>query len=301
MKKLLFIYNPQAGKARMASRLSEVVRTFQSAGYLVTVYETSAPRDATDTVRELWQEFDHIVCAGGDGTLSEVIAGLMDTHYAGALGYLPAGSTNDFSQSLNLPSTEQEVVPAARVAAEGRPFPCDIGRFNERSFVYVAAFGVFTAVSYETPQDAKNLFGHAAYVLEGIRSLAEVMPYYVQVEWSGGTCEGDFVYGAVSNSVSVGGFKGPMADQVVLDDGLFEVLLVRMPHSLLELQEIISALLTGEQSDRVICFQSPRVVIQSTQDIPWTLDGENGGRRSVADIRCIHAAVTMMRPGEEQP
>lgn len=301
MKKLLFIYNPHAGKARMAPRLSEVIRTFQSADYLVTVYETSGPRDATDTVRELWPDYDHIVCSGGDGTLSEVIAGLMDTKYAGALGYLPAGSTNDFSQSLRLPSTELDVIPAARVAVTGERFPCDIGRFNERSFVYVAAFGVFTAVSYETPQDVKNLFGHAAYVLEGIRSLTEVTPYFVHVEWDRGVCEGDFIYGAISNSVSVGGFKGPMSNQVVLDDGVFEVLLVRMPHSLLELQEIITSLLTGESGERVLCFQSSRVVVQSTQDIPWTLDGENGGRRSVADIRCLQAAVTMMRPGKEQP
>lgn len=296
MKKLLFIYNPHAGKARMAARLHDVVRVFQDAGYLVTTYATSAPRDATEIIREMWREFDHVVCAGGDGTLSEVIAGLLETDYRGALGYLPAGSTNDFSQSLSLPSTEMEVIPAARVAVRGKPFDCDIGRFNERSFVYVAAFGLFTAVSYETPQDAKNLFGHAAYVLEGIRSLTEVTPYYVHVEWDKGVCEGDFIYGAVSNSVSVGGFKGPMSSQVVLDDGVFEVMLVRMPHSLLELQEIITCLLTGESSERVICFQSHRVVVQSTQDIPWTLDGENGGRRSVADIRCIHAAVTMMRP-----
>lgn len=299
MKKLLFIYNPHAGKARMAARLHDVVKVFQDADYLVSVYATSGPRDATEIVRELWQDFDHIVCAGGDGTLSEVIAGLLQTRYGGALGYLPAGSTNDFSQSLNLPSTELDVIPAARVAVQGRPFPCDMGRFNERSFVYVAAFGVFTAVSYETPQDAKNLFGHAAYVLEGIRSLTEVTPYYIHAEWDRGVCEGDFIYGAISNSVSVGGFKGPMSNQVVLDDGIFEVLLVRMPHSILELQEIITCLLTGEGGERVLCFQSQRVAIQSTQDIPWTLDGENGGRRSVVDIRCVPAAVTMMRPGSE--
>lgn len=297
MKKLLFVYNPQAGKARMAARLHEVLSTLQSSGYLVTAYATSGPRDATRIVRLLAKDYDRIVCAGGDGTLSEVIAGLLETDYQGALGYLPAGSTNDFSRSLDLPSTEIEVGPAALVAAEGREVFCDIGRFNQRSFVYVAAFGLFTAVSYETPQDAKNLFGHAAYVLEGIRSLTEVGSYFLRMEWDMGVCEGEFLYGAASNSISVGGFKGPMADQVVLDDGLFEVMLVRMPHSLLELQEIITSLLTGESSDQVICFQTARLVVQSTQDIPWTLDGENGGQHSVADIRCLHNAVKMLRPG----
>ena len=297
MKRVLFIYNPHAGKARLAGRLHEVLSVLQNSGFLVTAYATSGPRDATDTIIELAGEFDRIVCAGGDGTLSEVIAGLVQTDYHGALGYLPAGSTNDFSRSLNLPSTEMEVTPAALVAARGEEFPCDIGRFNHRSFVYVAAFGLFTAVSYETPQDAKNLFGHAAYVMEGIRSLTEVSSYFLHMEWDRGVCEGEFLYGAVSNSVSVGGFKGPMADQVVLDDGLFEVMLVRMPHSLLEMQEIITSLLTGESSERVFCFQTSRLLVQSTQDIPWTLDGENGGRHSVVDIRCIHNAVKMMRPG----
>jgi YegS/Rv2252/BmrU family lipid kinase len=296
LKRLLFIYNPHAGKARLAPRLHEVISIFQDAGYLVTAYATSAPKDATNTARELEKEFDHIVCAGGDGTLSEVIAGLMQTDYKGALGYLPAGSTNDFSRSLNLPSTEMEVMQASQVAVSGVPYACDMGRFNERSFVYVAAFGLFTAVSYETPQDAKNLLGHAAYVLEGIRSLAEVTPYYVHVEWDDGACDGEFIYGAVSNSVSVGGFKGPMADQVVLNDGLFEVMLVRMPHSLPELQEIITALLTGDSSERVLSFQTSRMVVQSTQEVPWTLDGENGGKRSVADIRCVREAVRIMCP-----
>jgi YegS/Rv2252/BmrU family lipid kinase len=301
VKKLLFIYNPHAGKARLAAHLHEVLGVLQDGGYLVTAYATGGPQDATDTVRELAEEYDHIVCAGGDGTLSEVIAGLMQTSYKGALGYLPAGSTNDFSRSLRLPSTELEVTQASQVAVSGVPYACDIGRFNERSFVYVAAFGLFTAVSYETPQDVKNLFGHAAYVLEGIRSLTEVTSYFVRVEWDGGECEGEFIYGAVSNSVSVGGFKGPMADQVVLDDGIFEVMLVRMPHSLPEMQEIITTLLTGESNEQVLCFQSSRVIVQSAQDIPWTLDGENGGRRSVADIRCVGSAITMMRPGKDAP
>lgn len=300
MKKLLFIYNPQAGKARISSRLHEVLEVLQGAGYLVTVYATAGPGDATDMIEALAEDYDHIVCAGGDGTLNEVIAGLVRTQYAGALGYLPAGSTNDFSHSLDLPSTELEVSAAARVSVKGQVFPCDIGRFNERSFVYVAAFGLFTAVSYETPQDAKNLFGHAAYVMEGIRSLSEVTPYYMRVEWDGQVCEGEFIFGAVSNSVSVGGFKGLLADQVVLNDGLFEVMLVRMPHSLPEMQDIITCLLTGGSGDSVLSFQTSRISLQSTQGVPWTLDGEKGGRHSVADIRCQREAVKLMRPRRKE-
>ncbi len=296
MKKLLFVYNPHAGKARLTPRLYEVLSILQQGGYLVTAYATSGPRDATDIIRELGAEYDHIVCAGGDGTLSEVIAGLLQTGYKGALGYLPAGSTNDFSRSLNLPTGEVE---AAEIAVKGIPFACDMGRFNERNFVYVAAFGLFTAVSYETPQNVKNLFGHTAYVLEGIRSLAEVTPYNMRVQWDDGETEGEFIYGAVSNSVSVGGFKGMLSDQVVLDDGLFEVMLVRMPHSLPELQEIIGALLTGEAGERVLAFQTRHIAFQSVQEVPWTLDGENGGKRSVVDITCSHEAVRIMCPEKQ--
>lgn len=293
MKKLLFIYNPYAGKARMASRLHEIVSIFQAAGYLVTVHATTAPRDATQTVMELAEDYDRIVCAGGDGTLSEIITGLMRTGYQGGLGYLPAGSTNDFSRTLGLPAGELE---AARLAVSGQEMPCDIGGFNEHTFVYVAAFGIFTAVSYETPQEVKNILGHMAYVLEGIRSLAEITPYHLRIQWDGGEEEGDFLYGAISNSVSVGGFRvdGFLPDKVVLDDGLFEVILVRKPTSLAELNNIIGALLTNTPDVSVMAFQTRKMEIQSADEVPWTLDGENGGRHCVVQIRNNHNAIKMI-------
>lgn len=296
MKKLLFIYNPHAGKAKMAAHLHEIIDVFQHSDYLVTVYATAGPRDAIQVARELAKDYDHVVCAGGDGTLSEVITGLMAGGYQGALGYLPAGSTNDFSRTLGLPLTERE---AAEVAVTGRQTPCDIGGFNERKFVYVAAFGLFTAVSYETPQEFKNIFGHMAYVLEGIRSLAEITPYHLKIQWDEGEIEGDFLYGAISNSTSVGGFRGMLSDQVILDDGLFEVMLVKRPTSLPQLNSIVTALVKNQPDDNVLAFQTGELLIQSTDEIPWTLDGENGGRHCVVQVRNHRNAVRMMSKKED--
>lgn len=291
MKKLLFLYNPHAGKAHITARLHEVVSIFQSAGYLVTVYATTGPRDAVDRLRELSGQFDHIVCAGGDGTLSEVISGLIDSGYQGKLGYLPAGSTNDFSKTLGIPVNEVE---AAAIAVGDNSAFCDIGSFNHcHQFVYVAAFGLFTAVSYQTPQEVKNLLGHLAYVLEGIRSLAEVQSYHIRLEWDGGEIEDSFLYGAVSNSVSIGGFSNPLSDQVVLDDGVFEVMLVKSPRSLLELNAIIAALLSNTPNEKVVCFQTSRLSVQSAAEIPWTLDGENGGKHCFVNIENLHNAVNI--------
>lgn len=291
MKKLLFIYNPHAGKAKISTHLHEIVSILQRGGYLVTVYATTGPRDAVDKAREMAMDYDHIVCAGGDGTLSEVITGLMGTDYAGNLGYIPAGSTNDFSRTLGLPV---DVDIAAETAVGGRPAGCDIGGFNHQIFVYVAAFGVFTAVSYETPQEFKNIFGHMAYILEGIRSLTEITPYHLRVQWDGGEIEDDFIYGAVSNSTSVGGFRGLMSDKVILDDGLFEVMLVRRPHSLAQLNDIIASLVTNRPDDSVLAFQTSSLQIQTTAEVPWTLDGENGGKHCFVNIRNHQTAVKIM-------
>lgn len=295
MNKLLFIYNPHAGKARLAPHLNEMLEIFRAAGYITTAVPTNGPRDAVSLARLLAHEYDHVICAGGDGTLSEVITGLVDAEYTGALGYLPAGSTNDFSRTLALPAGAE----AARAAVSGQPVACDVGSFNDRLFIYVAAFGMFTAVSYETPQEFKNLFGHMAYVLEGIRSLTEVTSYHLRVAWDDGALEGDFLYGAISNSVSIGGFRGILSDRVVLDDGLFEVMLVKTPTSIVELNSIATALLRGEPCESVLAFQTGTLRITSDEEIPWTLDGENGGRHREANIHSRRSAVRLMRPAAD--
>ena len=283
MKKLLFIYNIRAGKGQLRPHLADVLDAFTRAGWLVCVRPTQGPGDATRTAAALGGRFDRVVCSGGDGTLHEVVSGLLEGGHAPAVGYLPAGSTNDFARNLDLPRG----FPAmAETAAAGAPRPVDIGRLNGRCFVYVAAFGAFTDVSYDTPQTFKNMFGHLAYVLEGVTRLASLQTYHLNVEHDGGTLEGDFLFGMVSNTISVGGFKGPSAAEVQLDDGLFEAVLIKAPASAAELQSIIRCLLQmgPDESGTVLCLRTSRIRLVCDRPIPWTLDGEYGGEHQAAEI-----------------
>jgi YegS/Rv2252/BmrU family lipid kinase len=220
MNQLLFIYNPTSGTGRVKEALAPILDVFAKAGWLTTAYPTQCKGDAARVVRELAPQFDRIVCAGGDGTLSEAASGLMDLEDPPPLGYIPFGSTNDCATTLKLPRKPRE---AALVASgTGRPLPMDIGMLNDTVFVYVAAFGAFTKVAYDTPQDLKNTFGHLAYIFAGIASLPTIAPYHMMVEYDGQTLEDDFYFGMVSNSQSIGGLKPPKAEQVVLDDGHFD-------------------------------------------------------------------------------
>ena len=254
MKKLLFLYNTHAGKGLLKSRLAAVQDALAAAGWDVTIHPTQGAGDATAVAAARAGEFDRIVCSGGDGTLHEVVAGLMGLENRPEVGYIPAGTTNDFAKNLSLPRGMEAM---ARVAAAGVPRPVDIGSFNDRYFIYVAAFGAFTDVAYSTPQPVKNIFGHLAYVLEGATRLGSIQAYPLTVEHDGGVEEGGFCYGMVSNTVSVGGFKGMPAEPVRLDDGLFEVVLVRQPQNPLQLQAVIKALLTMSPDEGGLVIQLP--------------------------------------------
>ena len=293
MKKLLFIFNPCAGKGAVRGHLTGVLDAFTKAGYLTTAYPTQKKADATRVAAELGGQYDRVVCCGGDGTLSETIAGLLTLDDAPALGYLPAGTTNDFSRNLALPKSLEE---AAQTAVSGPVRKCDVGAFNHKTFIYVAAFGVFTDVSYDTPQEFKNLFGHLAYLLNGVTRLGSIKSYPLQIVHDNGTLEGEFIYGMVSNTVSVGGFKGLPGNMVSLDDGLFEVLLVRKPKSLSELQSIVTALLQQKtmEDGAVIALHSTHLQVISQEPLPWTLDGEYGGDPLVADIENECQAIELV-------
>lgn len=293
MKRLLLIYNPQAGKKRIAQKLHDVVYLYTTAGYEVTVHPTLFRGDATRIAAELGTQYDHVVCCGGDGTLNEVVTGLMTRRdQLATLGYIPAGTTNDFSKTLKLPA---DLMKAAQVAVEGSPCLCDMGEFNGRTFVYVAAFGVFSEVSYTTPQSSKNALGHLAYVLGGIKSLTQLRPYTMKVTHDGETIEGDFIYGMVSDSISVGGFQGIKKDNVKLDDGQFEVMLVKNPRTPEELSTILNALMTKKPDGNVIGFQSGDITFESQEQVAWTLDGEYGGDVERVHIRNLNKVVRIMR------
>ncbi len=291
MKKLLFIYNPVAGSGKVRSRLGEIVERFIPFGYEVTLHPTQSRGDAQEFVRQRGGEFDRIVCAGGDGTLNEVVSGLLEVEKAPVLGYIPAGTTNDFSRTLGLPSN---LVQAAGCAMTGTPQAVDIGEFNGRTFVYVAAFGLFSGVSYSTPQEMKNALGHLAYVVSGITSLGASQSYRVKVEYEGGVLEDDFIYGMVSNTVSVGGILGLNKDNVCLTDGKFEVTLVRKPQNPVELNEILMALMKQKTQGNVIGFSTSWVKFTCQKEVPWTLDGEFGGKVKEANINVRKQALVMV-------
>ena len=293
MKTLLLIYNPHAGKQRITAKLHDVVYHFTTAGYTVTARPTLFRGDAARIAAEEAEGYDMVVCCGGDGTLNEVVSGLLRREgELPRLGYLPAGTTNDFAQTLKIPAALNK---SMEIAVGGTPVLCDVGEFNGSTFIYVAAFGVFTEVSYATPQNQKNMLGRLAYVLEGIKSLSQLKPYHMVITHDGETIEDDFIYGMVSDSISVGGFRGMREELVKLDDGLFEVMLVKNPRTLEELSAILNAILTKNPHDRVLSFQTGEVKFECTERVAWTLDGEFGGDTESALIKNRTCAIKIMR------
>lgn len=290
MKKLLFIYNPQAGKGKIKNKLSDVIEIFVKADYEVTIYPTIGKKDATRIVSQESKDYDLIVCSGGDGTLNEVTAGVMGLASRPHIGYLPAGTTNDFAMSHKIP---KNILKAAELAVYGEPYYFDVGSFNDDFFNYVAAFGAFTDVSYETPQTYKNILGRAAYILEGMKRLPSLKSYYMTVRYEDCIIEDEFIFGMITNSDSVGGFKGFIGKEILLDDGLFEVYLIKVPKNPLELQSIINSLLiTKEESTNLIySFRASSLSIQAKELVPWSLDGEFGGNISDVIIQNHKQAV----------
>ena len=217
-KKMLFVYNPKAGKERIRSNLLDIIDIFAKADYEIVVHPTQKKGDAVQAVMDRSDEYDIVACCGGDGTLDEVVSGMWKSKRRTTIGYVPAGSTNDFAVSLGIPSAMHE---AAEGIVNGNEFQCDIGVMNEETFVYIAAFGLFTDVSYQTKQDVKNVLGHMAYILEGAKRLSEIRSYHLKVTTDEGVIEDDFVFGMVTNSRSVGGFKDITGKQILMDDGDF--------------------------------------------------------------------------------
>ena len=292
MKKLLFIVNPRAGKTKSRAPLFDAAAEFSRAGYLVSIFVTEAGGQARDMAARCGGDYDLIVCAGGDGTLNETLSGVMQLPQRPPLGYLPCGSTNDFAASLHLPTAMDE---AARAAVCGAPYPLDVGRHNDRYFAYVASFGAFTRSSYSATQAAKNALGHFAYILEGLGDLDSLRPYRCAVEADGEHFEGEFIFGAVCNSTSLGGLVKLDPACVRMDDGMFELLLLRMPKSALDLQNLINVM-TRMQYDYpgVILRHVRHVTVTTDEELPWSLDGEYCPSAPRVEIENLPAAVQLV-------
>ena len=256
-KKLLFIYNPRAGKAQIRTKLADILDVFARDGYELSVYPTQTRNDACRIAEDHAKDYDLVVCSGGDGTLDETVTGMIQGGVCKPIGYIPAGTTNDFAHSLHISSN---ILEAADVAVNGVPFPCDVGKFNDDYFVYIAAFGLFTDVSYGTKQSMKNVLGHLAYILEGSKQIFNIPSYHVRIEHDGEVIEDDFMFGMVTNSRSVGGFKGIIGKDVIFDDGLFEVTLIKTPKNPIALNEIIASLVIKQiDSNHVYSFRSGEI------------------------------------------
>ena len=292
VKKMLFIYNPNAGTGTLKPRLSDVIDVFTKAGYEVTVHPTQKYHDGTEKMESCPDGYDLIVCSVGDGTLDEVVTGMRKRSYKSPLGYIPAGTTNDFAASLGIP---KDILAAARTAVNGVPFPCDVGTFNNDYFIYIAAFGLFTDVSYETKQSMKNILGHLAYMLEGAKRIFNIPSYKIRVIHDGEEIEDEFIYGMVTNSRSVGGFTGIIGPDVVFDDGEFEVTLIKTPKNPLELNDLLGAIMLRQiNPERMYSFKSGCVRFESMEAIPWTLDGEYGGSHEEVTVRNNRQALQIM-------
>ena len=293
MKKMLFVMNPCSGMRRAVKYLADIIALYNRAGFEVITHMTGHQGDAAEVVERKARDVDMVVCCGGDGTLNETVAGILRSGAKVPIGYIPAGSTNDFASSLKLSTN---IMQAARDVLEGEPVPYDVGRFGQRYFAYVASFGAFTRSSYITPQNVKNALGHTAYVLESINELSQIKKEHVRFEIDGTVVEDDFLFGAISNSTSVGGILTLDPKMVDMGDGKFEILLVRAPADLLELRECIKAVQSQHYDCSTITFRSARKVkIYADPEMIWTLDGEKEEGHETVEVENLHQAICLMQ------
>lgn len=293
MKNALFIYNPNSGQRVINDNLAWIIDYLSEKEYLTSIYATQSPKDASDIIANYGDRFKEIIVAGGDGTLDEVIAAASKVDIDPLIAYIPTGSTNDFSKSLNIP---QEVEKATELAVGGYEKRIDIGQIDEKYFTYVAAFGSLAEVSYDTDQEKKNIFGRSAYIIEGLKKtlpLVNIPSYKIDVVVDGEEISGEFIHFMVTNSVSVGGFRGITGDDVELSDGVFELTMVRKPKSLADINRIISGLSNREENDMLVLREGSNFKVKTDEEVSWALDGEYGGKTTDTEIKVLKEKVKM--------
>ncbi|MFP5526856.1 diacylglycerol/lipid kinase family protein [Peptococcus simiae] len=293
MKKLLFVINPAAGRSSLRDNLLSVVKIFSDADYLVTLYITKCAGDGQEHVARSAKEYDIIVCAGGDGTLNEVVNGILLSGWDVPLGYIPAGTTNDFATSHQLSRIPRQ---AARNIVEGKPFPHDVGEFNGEYFTYVAACGLFSDVSFSTPQALKNAFGRFAYYFEGARKIQEITQEFpLELTVDGKVMTSKYCFLAVANSLSLGGVLQFPEDMVSLSDGVLEVLAVKAPQNPIEFHNLMRAMVEKDyNNDMVRCIHGKEIRVQTDVPLVWTLDGESGGKHTDVTIRVCERQIRLI-------
>lgn len=283
-KNSLLVINPKSGKMQIHKELINIIDLLNKNDYNVDVKITQYKGHATKIIEEI-ENKDLIICSGGDGTLNEVISGLVKSNKKIPIGYIPSGSTNDFASTIKIPN---KVIDATKNIIEGTPYLIDVGQVNNDScFVYVASFGAFTSVSYNTPQEIKNIFGHLAYIFSGITALSEIKPYYVKYEVNNEKYEGEYLLGLILNTISVGGVLKFSNNDIKLNDGLFEVLFIKNPKNIIEYNQILEGLITSNFSHPIFHYtQTNHINIHLEESISWSLDGE--GVKMDKDIEIVN-------------
>ncbi len=296
MTKMYLIVNLVAGKAMISDILGNIINEFTKNGYEVTVHPTQNGQDASESAKYACESnyYDVLVCAGGDGTLSQCLQGIMKSERKIPIGYIPAGSTNDFARSLEIP---KGIMESVNWIINGHPVECDAGCFNDSYFMYIAAFGAFTNITYETPQQVKNILGHAAYILNALMQLTSIRSKRMKIEYNDNVIEDDFLLGMVTNTASVAGLLS--MNDFMLDDGLFEVILIKKPSNLVQLQRIVTSLLDIKEeidSDYIKFFRTDKIIFTCLDKEPatWTIDGEYGGDSMQCTISNAQKAVSFM-------
>ena len=293
-KKLMLIINPAAGRGGYKLGLGEALHALDAGGFRTTLYFTAGRGDATEYAAAHGAEYDVVACVGGDGTLSEVLSGLMRLPSPPKVGYIPMGTANDVATTLDLP--KNDTLGAARRIITGEGHPFDVGGFGDEGyFAYIAAFGAFTEVSYATPQNQKKALGHLAYVLQGMAQLPKIEAYHARVEYDGGTVEGRFLYGSVSNSTSVAGIVRLKEDMVSLGDGMSELVLVREPATIDAFGAIVGSVLSQSfDCEDLIILHTQKARFFFDKPVAWTRDGEDGGAHAQLELRNYHAPVELI-------
>lgn len=290
MEKLLFIYNPNSGQRAINDKLSWIIEYLSSKEIFATVYATQKSGDCRQIVEKYGKDFDNILISGGDGTLDEAVSGALKADINPVISYIPTGSTNDFSKTINI---SPDIEKATKTAVRGKVKRIDVGKIDDKYFVYVAAFGALSDISFSTDQEVKNRIGRSAYIVEGIKKLLPIQSmesYKAEIEFDDELIEGDFIHFMASNSVSVGGFN-LFDDKVGLTDGLFEVTLIKKPESIADLNTIVQSLTTGENSDLVIQRQVKKINIKTEREVSWSLDGEFGGKTTDCNIEVVSQRI----------
>ncbi len=296
LKKMLFIINPHSGTGAIHKVLLSILDSFTKAGYDLHLFITQKGQDAYEKVCQDGENYDLLVCSGGDGTLNEIVSGLMTLKSKPLLGYIPAGTVNDFATNLKI---SKQPLKAAETIVNGVPFYCDIGSFNDRNFTYIAGFGAFTEISYITPQNVKNAIGKSAYLVECLKHLEPFHCYKVCITYDGQVMEDEFVYGAISGTGTFGGFRSLLPRKVEMNDGLFEGTFIRNPVTPLDIQNVVNYLFVGTPgNDMVFTFKASHITVESEIPLAWTVDGEFGGDHTKVEIRNNKQALAVLIPGD---